>query len=692
MSDQTPDSMNEHEPSMEDILASIRKIIADDTPAAGAQDIGLTESDDDDASDLSEAAAASVDANGNTNVSTLMGARPGRSILSAAPLSGASAPPAPQIKGDSLDLSRAPEIDIDDESTQDLLDLVDFDLTDDLSDDLAADMLDDPETLITPQAAAPQSAPQSDADDILELTQMLDDPSVALSGDGADVRAATPPLEADLSAQDADFDEMLNTVLDDDQGAVNLDESDIVGDDDLQALLDDIDFIADSPIDESVEALSDPVMDGPVDGGPVDAPQTERKTGLAAAAASAIAGGLGVNAALSSRDSAERDANLPETAAQDSAPSQGDSSDFDIDSLLDDFDFDDSELDIPAEPERVVDPAQSLLDADSAIDAKKHDTQPSHDSDEDIDLVKSLMAELTDDTFEDAAPEDDTLSDDDMEAILDVEPVVDEQRADEQRADEQPDAETPADEISVAPDEDLAAIIAEANAEAQAAAQLAADKAASETITPDITQTDEDAIAADAQNVPEEPGQEGDAKRGLAALMAGAAAAAGGAALLDDDDAIADEAGAVADEGGDLISPEDMLGLETESSEDHESPEENAQTSDSAAESGHSEDDEDHMAVETPLIDPVYEDEDMPRIVKSDMITNEETASAASGAFASLGDVVEQKTVLEESGPRIGDLVQEALKPMLQEWLDKNLKGIVDRAVAKEIKRISSGK
>jgi len=36
--------------------------------------------------------------------------------------------------------------------------------------------------------------------------------------------------------------------------------------------------------------------------------------------------------------------------------------------------------------------------------------------------------------------------------------------------------------------------------------------------------------------------------------------------------------------------------------------------------------------------------------------------------------------------------VQGAFRPMLKEWLDANLKGIVERAVAKEVKRISSGK
>jgi len=48
--------------------------------------------------------------------------------------------------------------------------------------------------------------------------------------------------------------------------------------------------------------------------------------------------------------------------------------------------------------------------------------------------------------------------------------------------------------------------------------------------------------------------------------------------------------------------------------------------------------------------------------------------------------------VKAERGDRIGDLVMEALQPMLKEWLDANLKGIVERAVTKEVKRISSGK
>ena len=79
------------------------------------------------------------------------------------------------------------------------------------------------------------------------------------------------------------------------------------------------------------------------------------------------------------------------------------------------------------------------------------------------------------------------------------------------------------------------------------------------------------------------------------------------------------------------------------------------------------------------------------KAVQTDAILDEVTEAATSGAFAELNQVVEDKAVFNERGPRIGDLVQDALRPMLKEWLDANLKGIVERAVTKEVKRISKG-
>ena len=84
--------------------------------------------------------------------------------------------------------------------------------------------------------------------------------------------------------------------------------------------------------------------------------------------------------------------------------------------------------------------------------------------------------------------------------------------------------------------------------------------------------------------------------------------------------------------------------------------------------------------------------EDMAVKSARETILDEVTETAAASAFASLNQVVEEKAVVAERGDRIGDLVTSALEPMLKEWLDANLKGIVERAVQKEVKRISSGK
>lgn len=96
--------------------------------------------------------------------------------------------------------------------------------------------------------------------------------------------------------------------------------------------------------------------------------------------------------------------------------------------------------------------------------------------------------------------------------------------------------------------------------------------------------------------------------------------------------------------------------------------------------------------VKTRSEQPTSKETPMPSVIRKDVILDDVTEEATTIAFAELNSLVEEKAILEERGPRIGDLVQEALKPMLQEWLAANLKGIVERAVAKEVKRISSGK
>lgn len=96
--------------------------------------------------------------------------------------------------------------------------------------------------------------------------------------------------------------------------------------------------------------------------------------------------------------------------------------------------------------------------------------------------------------------------------------------------------------------------------------------------------------------------------------------------------------------------------------------------------------------IDTPEIDTQEEGQAMASNAVNESILSEVTQTASVEAFASLNQVVEDKTDFEMRGPRIGDLIQDTLKPMLKEWLDENLQGIVERAVQKEIKRISSGK
>jgi len=95
----------------------------------------------------------------------------------------------------------------------------------------------------------------------------------------------------------------------------------------------------------------------------------------------------------------------------------------------------------------------------------------------------------------------------------------------------------------------------------------------------------------------------------------------------------------------------------------------------------------------TPTIEePAQEDDAMGTPLQKESLIDEETEKDTSSAFASLTSAVAEKSLAEENGPPIGELVKEALKPMLQEWLDNNLKAMVQRAVTKEIKRISSSK
>jgi cell pole-organizing protein PopZ len=67
---------------------------------------------------------------------------------------------------------------------------------------------------------------------------------------------------------------------------------------------------------------------------------------------------------------------------------------------------------------------------------------------------------------------------------------------------------------------------------------------------------------------------------------------------------------------------------------------------------------------------------------------------AASAAAASLGTLlrslsVERQTPVYHGGPSLEDIVRDEMRPMLKEWLDNNLPGMVERIVCNEIVRMA---
>jgi len=317
------------------------------------------------------------------------------------------------------------------------------------------------------------------------------------------------------------------------------------------------------------------------------------------------------------------------------------------------------QADTPAAQERVDDPAEGLLAEielpeddiaePDALESGAADT----DTDPDMDLVKSLMADLTEEPLhEESASEyiaaeaididdidididdtDDVSSDDVMDEILSM-TLDDETKLSEEIA--IPEMEMPSLDTSSTEGLSLKDIAAQADADAQAS--------------------------------------ESGLSTGLAAGL-GAAAIGGATALAGQDDAQEILHDTQDDDINDALSQlDDFLASDTANLEDlaPESP-----------------DTLNEIHTPEPIIEETPE---MPRAKKTEAIIDEVTETATAGAFASLNTVVEEKAVKAERGDRIGDLVMEALQPMLKEWLDANLKGIVERAVTKEVKRISSGK
>jgi cell pole-organizing protein PopZ len=88
-----------------------------------------------------------------------------------------------------------------------------------------------------------------------------------------------------------------------------------------------------------------------------------------------------------------------------------------------------------------------------------------------------------------------------------------------------------------------------------------------------------------------------------------------------------------------------------------------------------------------PAFSPEPMDED-PAPVLTDNLVSEHIAAAAAATFGQLSS----NMLMPAEGRTLEDVVREMLRPMLQQWLDANLPGIVQEAVQSEVERISRGR
>lgn len=75
-----------------------------------------------------------------------------------------------------------------------------------------------------------------------------------------------------------------------------------------------------------------------------------------------------------------------------------------------------------------------------------------------------------------------------------------------------------------------------------------------------------------------------------------------------------------------------------------------------------------------------------------DTLVGDSAAASAASAFAGLASSLKKPEPMETStpsGPTLDELARALLRPMLKEWLDANLPGIVEAQVRKEVERIA---
>lgn len=121
-------------------------------------------------------------------------------------------------------------------------------------------------------------------------------------------------------------------------------------------------------------------------------------------------------------------------------------------------------------------------------------------------------------------------------------------------------------------------------------------------------------------------------------------------------------------------------------SEDEKQPSEDADAAAAAV------DDEEPFALTPEMIVPQDEPQstDFPPARPDGGLVAPSVAAAAAAALGTLTRSVasESPGVFRSGGPTIEDVVREELRPLLKEWLDANLPGLVERVVRSEIERV----
>ena len=580
MSEQTPDSsenLSGAEPSMEDILASIRKIISDDEPVAmeSPEDSIIEPLEVDTSSDPLESLLETVDMDEAANV----------------PLSS------PEI---SVPEAESVDLDIDDVLAGLDDDVLAFNADDNLASDETEDVF---ETSISDVL----ETPETDGFDDFDVDSLL----AKLDPDEAGVEV----LETDEATSEADDD--VFALLDDD---IPLASESVVPmtSNTAQATIDDQleTIVADDDIE--MDALLDDILMMPLNGGDTD------------------------NGAATTSDPAE----------EALAPS-------------------DFEGPTAAEPS-------------------------------DLDLVKSLIADLSDD---DGAPE----AEEDLDALLAI-PEIEEEKTTETASLSELEAELEAEESQGEGETDILGDILnmtlddELKTHPEDIEPIPADEV--EASEDDPIETLDDVFAAEQENIAENA-DEAEELPSLseiaAAAEADAVAVETGAfeAELEPVEAVNTSEAVMVTAGLSAVAGVTMLDV---TATDEAEPETDVETEIEVVEAATKSVEAEPIVAEAVTAESPSEPETLPeskpfqetsmpiKAVKTDAILDDVTEAATAGAFAELNQVVEDKAIYNERGPRIGDLVQEALRPMLKDWLDANLKGIVERAVTKEVKRISSGK